>query len=261
MEELAVASEHVGGVYVIDRHVELLGADAIDRVVLHLRLNGGQCWLCGGRLHRIDDVSLVVDETALTGILGFIHYRCGPPQISDRRRNRRAAIERDAFREDGSTDAQAFASLRNYPAPHAALVVSQQMVPFAMVDNGDTISSWFDSVLAAGLDLIAPDWMDAVPAQLDEWTLQIEGDRVVCGLKDHPLYVGQVDMPEPWLDALAAERQCVVFVAGVGVDSSRLAEESWDGLNLLAEQGLLAGATVSVTGVPPCMAPSVLAQR
>jgi hypothetical protein len=78
MPDLRVISPHVGDVLVSQELVELLGEDTIHSAVSQLRVGGGHCPACKSRLHHVEDVSLVVHETAAGGSVGFIHMRCGP---------------------------------------------------------------------------------------------------------------------------------------------------------------------------------------
>lgn len=53
----------------------------------------------------------------------------------------------------------------------------------------------------------------------------------------------------PWLEALASERRCVVVVARLGVDSNVLGSGCGPALDLLANRGLVAAATVQTASV------------
>lgn len=77
-----------GTVAVSEELVELLEAEAIDDLVAHLRLSGGKCWDCGEPIRAIDAVSLIAHLTPVGTWTGFLHFRCGQPQILDARRDR-----------------------------------------------------------------------------------------------------------------------------------------------------------------------------
>ncbi|HZT96402.1 MAG TPA: hypothetical protein VFB34_06150, partial [Chloroflexota bacterium] len=239
MAELTVASRRVGDVLVSEDLVELLGAEHIDAAVNQLRLNGGNCWACEGGIHHPDDVSLVVRVTAVGGKTGFIHMRCGPPQILDERRNRRAAIAMSKYLLERGTDAQAFAGVRSYPAPHSMLFVSLEAPVSATAENGERTSPWLDLLLGDGLQLLPPDVFDAQPQIVDGWTLRIAGSNVTCQTPRGALSEGLLEMPKPWLAALAAERSCVVVATGIAVDGDRLGPDLEPALNSLAANGLV----------------------
>ena len=246
MPDLTVMSAHVGDVVASEEVVELLGVAMVDTAVGHLRLGGGRCWACHGKIHHTDDVSLVVHETAAGGKVGFVHFRCGPPQLIDNRRNRRAAIAMDRYLKERSTDAQAFVVARNYPSPHGMLVVSPEVGPSVIAENGELLNPWLDLSLTAGFAPLAPDVLDAAPDTVEGWNLRMEGSSVVCEAPGGRLFDGRLETPEPWLDAVISERRCVVLVAGISVDSNVLGRGFELGLNLLASKGLVAGGTVEV---------------
>ena len=160
MAELTVMSPQVGGVLVSEELVEFLGDGTIDAAVGHLRLGGGHCWSCNAKIHHTEDVSLVVHKTAAGGRVGFLHFRCGPPQLLDVSRNRRAAIAMGRYLRERSTDAQAFVVVRSYPSPHGVLVVSLDASLSARAENGDLMTPWLDNALRAGFVLLAPDVFD-----------------------------------------------------------------------------------------------------
>ena len=242
-------SSQIGEVLVSEELVEFLGTDTIDAAVGQLRLSGGNCWSCEGTIHHVDDVSLILHKTPVGGKIGFLHLRCGPPQILDSGRNRRAAIAFESYFRDRSTDAQAFAVVRNYPYPHALLVVSQEASFSAREENGDVTSPWLNLCIEAGLITLCPDVFDASPALVDGWSLRIEGDKVVCGSPRGPLYEGSLETPADWLEALAQERRCIIFVTGLGVNSDTVGDGFEPALNLLASRGLVAGGAVKVDGL------------
>ncbi len=122
------------------------------------------------------------------GTVGFIHRRCGPPQIIDRRRNRPAAIAQHHYLAECVTDAQAFAATRNYPSPHVMLVVSPSSPMAVTTDNGEAIKPWLDVALEAGFVPVAPAVVDAAPEVLRGWSLRIDGDdTVVCDSPKGPV--------------------------------------------------------------------------
>lgn len=175
--------------------------------------------------------------------------RCGPPQIIDDRRNRRAAIAMARDMKERSTDAQAFVVVRGFPAPYGLLVVSPDASFSARAENGELLSPWLDLSLRDGFAPLAPDVFDATPDEVEGWTLRVEGGNVVCGSSDGALFDGSLEMPQAWLNAIASERRCVVIVASIAVDSNVLGRGFEPALNLLASRGLVAGETVEVDGV------------
>jgi len=54
-------------------------------------------------------------------------------------------------------------------------------------------------------------------------------------------------MPVPWLDSLITERQCLVLIAGVSIDTTVLGGDSEVALNALGARGLVAGGIVKVS--------------
>ena len=249
MSELVVRSRKVGEVFVDGGHLDQLGNDLIGAAIDHLRLGGGRCWVCQRTIRPSDDVSLVVDQTSAGARLGFLHYRCGPPQLHDRRRDRRAAIAMARYLKNRAAEVQAFALFRSYPFPRAVLVVSQEAAVPARTENWELTNPWLALNLEMGLTLVAPQVEDASPDEVEGWTLRIEGSKVVCETPRGALYDGPLDLPGPWLSALANERRCLVLVAGQGIDSNVLEGGSVPALNLLAGRGMLAGGTVGVAGV------------
>ena len=189
MSDLIVMSSQVGNVLVDDELVEFLGAGAIDAAIGHLRLGGGWCLACGATIHHVEDVSLIVHATSVGAKVAFVHMRCGPPQLLDARRNRRAAIAMDTYFKDRCGDAQAFVAYRSDPAPRGMLVVTQQATVKSWVDNGELVSPWLDLCLTAGLVPIAPDVLDAVPELVDGWALRVDGHGdLVCSTPLGDLY-------------------------------------------------------------------------
>jgi len=89
-------------------------------------LSGGKCWDCGEPIRAIDAVSLIAHLAPVGTWTGFLHFRCGPPQILDARRDRRAALRMADYLAEVSSDVQGFVVVRNYPAPHGVLVVSPE---------------------------------------------------------------------------------------------------------------------------------------
>lgn len=248
MGELTVASSLVGEVLVSEELIDVLGDEAIDIAVGQLRLSGGKCWSCGLKIHHVEDVSLVVNETAVGGHVGFIHLRCGPPQIHNSRRNRRAAHAFDRYMRDRSSDAQAFTVVRNYPHPHGVLVISLQAPITTKAENGDVVNPWFNMALEAGMIPLAPDVFDADPEPAEGWSLQVVGDDVVCDSPIGRLYVGGANARACWLEAVAGEGLCLAVAVGLGVSSHDLGAGCAPALNLLASKGLVAGATVRIIG-------------
>ena len=238
MSQLRVISDTVGNVLVDEEQVELLGAAAIDAAVGHLRLGGGRCWCCGGTIHQVDDVSLVVKTTAASGIAGFIHMRCGPPGIMDLRRSRRAALALERYTKSRSSDVGAFAGYRMWRTPHVSLVVSAEFGVTLRAESGDLVNPWLELALTAGFDLILnSEVLDATPECVDGWSLRVEGDVLTCDTPDGALYTGTLDMPVPWLDSLITERQCLVLIAGVSIDTTVLGGDSEVALNASGPRG------------------------
>lgn len=249
MPELTVMSDHVGDVYVSEELLDLLGAGAIDSAIAHLRLGGGHCWACNEKIHHTDDVSLVVHKTPAGGRVGFIHFRCGPPQLRNERRNRRAAIAMERYIRERSTDAQAFVVFRNYASPQGVLVVSLETPVAQRTHNDEPVSPWLDLSFQDGFIPLAPEVLDAEPEAVEGCNLRIEGANVVCQSPRGRLFEGKIETPEPWLNAISSERRCLVLVAGLGVDTNVLGPGAGPALDLLASQGLVAGGTVKVDDV------------
>lgn len=240
-----VHSQPFGSVAVPDDLPELVGPRLIDDAIIHLRLGGGSCWLCNDPIHASDRVSMVAHLTSTGDRLGFLHYRCAPPQILDERRSRQASLRMAGYLKDASTEAQAFALLRDYPTPHGLLVVSAETPSLAQEENGDTTTPWLSLVLEQGFTPLGPDVLDATPGLLPGWRLDVAGDQVVCGHGDHQLYVGALDIPDEWRSALQEEGQCVVVAVGLGISSTELGNEALGALNALAGRGLVACAGVA----------------
>lgn len=249
MSELDIISSTFGEVLVSEELIELLGGEAIDAVIRQLRLGGGRCWICRTTIHPVDDVSLVAHLTAAGRRAGFVHLRCAPPQVIDRRRNRRAALSLERHMKERMTDAQAFAGCRDYPAPHAFLVVSSEVCLAVRTESGDLLNPWLDLLLENGLELMmGPDLLGATPARADGCSLRVEGDLVTCDAPNGAIYTGPLEMPLSWLDALISERLCVVLAVGMNVDSDVVGSGCEAALNMLSARGLVAGGTVKVSG-------------
>ena len=107
MAELAAISRQNGEVLLAEELVEFLSNDAIDAAIEQLRFSGGHCWSSHGKIHHSGDVSLIVHKTPAGGKVGALHFRCGPPQIIDSGRNRRATIAFDRYIQDRSHGATA----------------------------------------------------------------------------------------------------------------------------------------------------------
>lgn len=227
--------------------VDLLGKEVIDAAYAQLRLGGGTCWGCSSKIRGTDDVSLIAHTAPTGGRIGFIHVSCGPPQIIDSHRNRQAAIQMNRYIENRFLDVQAFVMGREYPSPHGLLVVSPESGFTYKTENGETINPWLTTWLEAGFALLAPDVLDATPAIVEGWSLRVEGGKITCGSSEGALFEGEIDTPRPWLEIIASERQCVVLVVGIGVDSTELGPGTGSALNLLASKGAVAGGTVEVT--------------
>lgn len=249
MPELTVMSGHVGGVYVSEELVEFLGAGSIDDAITHLRLGGGSCWACEARIHHTDDVSLAAHKTPAGARVGFIHFRCGPPQLRNDRRNRRAAIAMDHFIKERFSDVQAFVAFRNHASPQGVLVVSPGTPLAARADNDEAVSLWLDLSLGTGLIPIAPKVLDTEPGLVEGWSLRIEGPNIVCQSPRGRFFEGKLETPEPWLNAISSERRCLVLAAGLGVNINTLRRGAEVALDLLASQGLVAGGAVRVDGL------------
>lgn len=224
MQRLLVETSKVGFVAVSEEVEELLEANEINSAIEHLRMGGENCWVCPGSIRPSDDVSLIV-QLAPTGCrLSFTHFKCAPPQIVDDRRNRRVALAFDRYLGERSADAQAFALWRNFPSPHAVLVVSQETPMRTRADNGDSVQPWLNRTLEEGFSLIPPDVLDADPEELPGWSLRVEGRNVICGSIDGALYEGRLDMPSAWLEALAYDRRCLVLASAIGISSDELGD-------------------------------------
>jgi len=107
---------------------------------------------------------------------------------------------------------------------------------------------WLTTWLKVGFTLLAPDVFDATPEILKGWTLRVEGTTVICGTSDVTLFEGKLPTPRPWLESIVSERQCLVVVVGIGVDSNEIGNGASVALNMLASKGFVGGATVGVTG-------------
>jgi len=77
-----VHSSPFGPVAVTDDLTELVGAGFIDASIDRLRMGGGNCKLCHDPLQPTDHVSLVAHLTSADAKVGFLHFRCGPPQAA-----------------------------------------------------------------------------------------------------------------------------------------------------------------------------------
>lgn len=240
-----VSSRSFGSVAVTEDLIELVGPDVIDNAVAHLRTGGGDCKLCGDAIRPTDQVSMVARLTSAGYSIGFLHYRCGPPQTLDDRRSRRASLRMAEYLREVSADAQAFALIRDYPAPHAVLVVSAQTPSLAREENGDTTRPWLNLALEQGFTRIAPDVLDAAPALLKGWCLDVTGELIECGTDHLKLFSGTLDIPSGWFEALQAEGQCLVIAAGLGVSSTELGSDAVGALNALAAKGLVACTRVA----------------
>jgi hypothetical protein len=131
-----VSSWSFGPVAVTEDLIDLVGPDVIDNAVAHLRMGGGNCKLCGDAIRPADQVSLVAHLTSAGDRVGFLHYRCGPPQILDDQRSRHASLRMAEYLKEVSVDVQAFALIRDYPAPHGVLVVSAETPSLAREEKG-----------------------------------------------------------------------------------------------------------------------------
>lgn len=170
-----------GSVAVDEELIELLGSEAIDNLVSHLRMGGGTCWDCEKPILPVDAVSLIAHLTPLGTRTGFLHFRCGPPQIMDDRRSRRAALHMADYLAEVSSDVQGFVVVRSYPAPHGVLVVSPTTPTSARTETGDGTNLWLGFVLKQGFLPVAADVMDAIPELLPGWTIDFRHGLLVCG--------------------------------------------------------------------------------
>lgn len=220
-----------------------IGLDDLDDALDHLDGAGGRCWDCQRPIRPDEAVSVLVHMTATSSRMGFAHAGCVPPQVLDRRRNRRAALRSNEYLQDRSTDVQAFVVYREYPAPKAMLVVSPEVAVRFRPDGGEVASPWLDWLCAAGFGPVAPDILDAQPDHISEWEVDIEGEVLRCGGSTTALFQGRLDLPQPWRVALKEDGECVVLAAARGVISS--SGRARERLNDLAQRGLVVGATVS----------------
>jgi hypothetical protein len=76
-------------------------------------MGGGNCKICHDPIQPTDWVSMVAHLTSAGDSVGFLHYRCRPPQILDDRRSRRASLRMAEYLKDVSGDAQAFVLIRD----------------------------------------------------------------------------------------------------------------------------------------------------
>ncbi len=248
MPELSIITNRTGDIWVSEDVIDVLGRDGVESLVDQVRYTGAACRNCGSSVRPDEGWCVVVRQTAVGAAAGVVHHRCGPPQVLDQRRNRTASISFARYEDDRAQDVQAFPAVRSDPAPRALFVVSQ-VAPFrARTESGKWVSPWFAGCLEAGFTLLAPPVLDAVPNFIDRWTLSVEGSVVTCGPPADALYVGPAETPRPWVQALLAERQCILLVAGVGISSDITGARCRDALDNLAHKGLLAGGTVDVAG-------------
>jgi hypothetical protein len=94
--------------------------------------------------------------------------------------------------------------------------------------------------LEQGFTAVAPDVLDAAPALLNGWCLEVTGDLIECGADSLKLYSGTLDIPTGWLEALQAEGRWLVIAAGLAVSSTELGSDAVGALNALAAKGLVA---------------------
>lgn len=238
-------ADSFGGVFVDEDLVELLEPGDIDDAIEHLRMAGGNCWTCHGRIELSADVSLVAHATSVGLRAGFVHFACAPPQLIDDRHNRRAAIRMNGRLADMASTVQGFVALKKYPAPHGLLVVSPESVMRAREQNGDVTSLWFGLVLEQGFSLAAPDLMDVVPDLLEGWTVDISVDGIfTCGDGTSELISAPLTVPEEWRSAVRKEQECVVVACASGISSDEMGSAVESGLNYLASRGLVAYSRV-----------------
>jgi hypothetical protein len=236
-----------GSVAVNEELIELLEADTIDNFVDHLRMSGGTCWDCRKPIRARDAVSLIVHLTQIGSRVGFLHFRCGPPQILDGRRSRRAALRLEDYLAEISSDVQGFVVVRSFPAPHAMLVVSPETPIAAVLETGDNKSFFLESVLEHGFLPIGPDVLDAAPELLPGWTVDLREGLLVCGADgSRNLISADLEISDAWRDAVRSEGSCLVVVAGIGVSTSEIGPGFAAALNDLAERGLVVAGIVAV---------------
>jgi hypothetical protein len=213
-------------------------------------MGGGNCWTCRGRIEVSDEVSLVAHATGVGLRVGFVHFRCAPPQFIDDRRNRRSAIQMRGRLADMASTVQGFVALRKFPAPHCLLVVSPESMMRAREENGEVTSLWFGEVLEQGFSLAASDLMDVVPDLLEGWVVHISVDGMLtCGGGTSVLISAPLNVPEAWRGAVKVEGECVVIACASGVSSDEMGSAFEAGLNYLASRGLVAHARVSAGNV------------
>jgi hypothetical protein len=235
-----------GSVAVDEELIELLGSEAIDSLVAHLRMSGGTCWDCDKPIRAADAVSLIAHLTPLGARAGFLHFRCGPPQIMDGRRNRRAALHMADYLAEVSSDVQGFVVVRNYPAPHGVLVVSPETPIGARTETGDGMNLWLEFVLKQGFLPVAPHVMHATPELLPGWTVDFRDGMLVCSADEgRGLIEATLETSDTWREAVRREGQCLVVVAGLGLSSDEVGSGFDAALNVLAGRGLVVAATVS----------------
>ncbi len=208
-------------------------------------MGGGICWKCHQAIRQNEGVSLIAHLTSFASRLGFLHSRCGPPQVLDHRRNRLEALRAANHLREVSSDVQAFVAVREYPAPHGMLIISPETPRQLQGESGDLMSVWLNDVFEHGFTLAMPDVLDATPDDIPGWEIRAIDGLLTCASNDETLFEGTPERPNEWNDILHKEGKCLVLVAALGVSTNELGWDTARALNELARQGLVACGCVA----------------
>lgn len=220
-------------------------ADQVANAIAQLRSAGADCWVCGGRVDPHEQSALQLHVTSVAGRLGLTHARCARSGVFDDRGSRSAALHTQERLLESSTDMLAFLSFRSLPAPRAVVVLSPLSPVRYQLEQG-SLTLAVHAATALGMQPVAPPVIDAVPAANSQWSVwEPSKGRLLVECGSIACYEGEVsDLPQ-WSEAVGAEGNAMVLLAGIGLPSSVAGSDTWRVLDRFAHQGLVVGVTAN----------------